>query len=123
MPKKILVIDDEDLIVRTFTKFLEKKGMEVEVTKRYENALIYVEEDDFDVIISDIRMPGQNGVETIRQIKKIIEKQKKKQPAVIFITGFTDKEVEKEAKKIGCVEFLYKPFEAEELIKAIEKGG
>jgi len=81
-----------------------------------------VEEDDFDAIISDIRMPGKNGVETVTLIKEIIEKQNRKMPAIIFITGFSDKESKKEAKKLNYAGFLYKPFDSQELLNAIKKG-
>lgn len=119
---KILVIDDEELITKTFSRFLEKRGLDVLIAKRNEDAIAFVEENDFDVIISDIRMPGQDGVQTIRQIEKVLESQKRKRPPVIFITGFSDKNMEAEAKKLDHVAFLYKPFESEELLSAINRG-
>ncbi len=122
MAKKILIIDDEELIIKTFAKFLEKKGLEVTVAKRYEDAMIFVEEEDFDIIVCDIRMPGQNGVETVKGIKDLLKSKKRKEPAIIFITGFADKELEAEAKKSGCVAYLYKPFETTAFLNAIEKG-
>ena len=122
MAKKILVIDDEELITRTFCNLLEKKGLEVLIAKRNEDAIALVEESNFDMIISDIRMPGENGVQTIREIKKMLELQKRKKPSVIFITGYSDNKLEDEAKELGCVAFLYKPFESEELFSAINRG-
>ena len=122
MEKKILVIDDEELITRTFCKLLEKEGLEVLVAKRNEDAIVFAEEEDFDLIISDIRMPGQNGIQTIRQIEKLLVLQNRKKPPVIFITGFTDKKLEDEAKRLGCTAFLYKPFESEDLLNAINRS-
>ncbi len=122
MAEKILVIDDEELIVRTFCNLLEKKGLDVLIAKRNEDAIVLIEENDFDVIICDIRMPGQNGVQTIRGIEKFLELQKRKKPPVIFITGYLDKELENEAKELGCIAFLYKPFGTEELLDAINRG-
>lgn len=122
MPKKILIIDDEELIIKTFAMFLEKKGFNVEVAKRYEDAIILAENEDYDLIICDIRMPGQNGVQTINQIRGILKDQNRKQPAVIFISGFADEKLKEEAKKLDYTAFLYKPFESEKFIHAIEEG-
>ena len=65
MAKKILVIDDEELIIRSLTKLMESKGYEVVVAKRGQDAIVIAEEEDFDVIVSDIRMPGVNGIEAV----------------------------------------------------------
>jgi len=119
---KILVIDDEELITRTFSRFLEQKGFDVFTAKRNEDALAFIEEDDFDVIVTDIRMPGQNGFQAIQQIEKILDEQGRKKPSVIYITGFADKSVEAEIKKSDHVDFLYKPFESEKLLDAIKRG-
>lgn len=122
MAKKILVIDDEELITKTFCNLLEKQGLDVLIAKRNEDAIVLIEENDFDLIICDIRMPGQNGVQTIREIEELLESQKRKKPPVIFITGYFDKGLEDEAKKLGCIAFLYKPFDIEELLDAVSKG-
>jgi len=123
MAKKILVIDDEELIVRTLSNLLERNGYEVLVVKDGKDALAMVEEEDFDIIISDIRMPGQDGVQTIRAIEKVMQIQQKQRPPVIFMTGFSDKAIEKEAKSLKNVTFLYKPFETEEILRVIKRGG
>jgi len=121
MPKKILVIDDEEILTITFVKLLEAAGYAVLVASCGEDAVIMAEEDDFDLIICDIRMPGQNGVKTIQKIRSINQNQKTHSTPVIFITGYADEALEKEARKLEPVGYIYKPFDAFELLDLIKK--
>jgi len=118
MSKKILVIDDEEILTITFVKLLETAGYSVLVASRGEDAVVMAEEDDFDLILCDIRMPGQNGVETIRQIKDL---QGRKKIPVIFITGYADEILEKEASRLEPVAYIYKPFDAFKLLELIKR--
>ena len=115
MRKKILVIDDEELIIKSLAKLLEKNGFEVFVAKNGQDALAIVEGENFNLIIADIRMPGMSGVETI---ESIYENTKKKTP-VIFITGYADKEIEQKAESLKPVAYIYKPFDISELVNKI----
>jgi len=121
MAKKILVVDDEELIIRSLSKLLEKNGFEVFGTKSSQDALVMAEEVDFDLIIADIRMPGLNGIETIEMIyKNKLEKKQRKIPT-IFITGYSDEVVEAKAKILAPIAYIYKPFDTNELISKIKK--
>lgn len=121
MPKKILVIDDEELIVKSLTKLLEKNGFEVYGTKSSRDALVMAEEVDFDLIISDIRMPGLNGVEALGQIYRAKLKKKQRKIPVIFITGYSDGAVEAKAKMLMPSAYIYKPFDISELVGKVKK--
>ena len=121
MAKKILVIDDEELIIRSLAKLLEKNGFEVFVVKRGQDALAMVEEETFDLIISDIKMPGMNGVESIKGVFKVLEERGFLKPAIIFITGYADKELENEAKNLNPFAYIYKPFDVTTLVKKIKE--
>jgi CheY-like chemotaxis protein len=121
MAKKILVIDDEELIIKSLKKLLEKNGFTVFVAKKGQDALVMIEEEDFDLIIVDIRMPGMNGVETTQSIYKILEKKKHKKLPTIFITGYVDEGIEKEAKALKPVAYIYKPFDIPELVDKIKE--
>lgn len=118
MSKKILVIDDEEILTATFVKLLETAGYFVLVASRGEDAVVMVEEDNFDLVICDIRMPGQDGVRTIQKIKKL---QGKTDMPVIFITGYADEALEKEANRLNPVAYIYKPFDAFKLLDLIKK--
>lgn len=114
MAKKILILDDEELIIRTLAKLLEKNGYEVMVVKNGEDAVAMAEAEDFDLIISDIRMPGMNGLEAMKTIYK-----NKKIPT-IFITGYADPVLEEEAKQADAVAYIYKPFDLSELMEKVK---
>lgn len=115
--KNILLIDDEELIVKTLSKLLEKEGYDVIIIKNSKDAVVIVEEIHFDLIISDIRMPGFSGTECIAEIKK---KLKTKCPPVIFITGFADSKLKEEATKLNPIAYIKKPFDIPELTDRIK---
>jgi len=122
MAKRILVVDDEEIIIRSLTKLLEKIGYEVYVAKNGQDALVMVEEEDFDLVIADIRMPGMNGVETIKEILKTIGKKGKALPPFIFITGYADQQVEKETSALKPFAYIYKPFDINKLVEKIKEA-
>lgn len=122
MPKKILVIDDEEIIIKSLSRLLEKNGYEVFVAKNGQDAIIMAEEEDFDLILADIRMPGMNGVEVVKNIyKKITEKGQRKIPA-IFITGYADEAIEKKVKTLTPAAYIYKPFDITDILDKIKKA-
>jgi len=120
MPKNILLIDDEELIIRSLRKLLEKNAFAVLVAKNGQDALAMVEEEDFDLIVADVRMPGMNGIETIKTIYENLEKRGLKRIPVIFITGYANEEIEQEAETLKPVAYIYKPFEITELVDKVK---
>jgi CheY-like chemotaxis protein len=114
--KNILVIDDEEIIIKTLSKLLEKNGYSVLVAKNGQDALAMIEEESFDLIVADIRMPGMNGVEIIQDIYKNLGKS----IPTIFITGYADEEMKKSAKALKPIAYIYKPFDMVELINKIK---
>jgi CheY-like chemotaxis protein len=119
--KKILIIDDEELIIKSLSKLLEKNGYEIYIAKNGEDAIIMTEEEDFDLILADIRMPGINGIEVVEQIYKKAHKKSSKKIPTIFITGYADEVAEKRAKKLSPIAYIYKPFDMERLLNKIKK--
>ena len=122
MKKKILLIDDEDLIVISFHKLLTKSGYEVSVANTGMAALEIADDEEFDLVISDIRMPWINGIETIKELKQTLKSKQKKIPAIIFITGYADKDLEEDAKKLSPVAYLHKPIDIQELLKNVQNA-
>ena len=120
MSKKILVIDDEELLTKTFTRLLEKNGYEVYTAKNGSDAKVLAEEEAFDLIICDIRIPGKNGVEIIREIQPALAEKDKNKIPVIFLTGFADSKLEREAQALDPIAYIFKPFDVGKLLEVIE---
>ena len=78
------------------------------------------EEEDFDLILCDIRMPGKNGVETVREIRAVQRASGKPESPVIFLTGFADPRLESDAQVLNPAAYIYKPFDTTKLIELIQ---
>lgn len=122
MKKRILLIDDEDLVIRSLGKLLTKSGYEVSVVSTGMDAVVMVEDNNFDLIISDIKMPWINGVETVKELNTAIESKQQPLPPVIFITGYADKECEEKAKELNPIAYMHKPIDIQELLSAVQKA-
>ena len=120
MQKKILVIDDEEILTRTFVRLLEKAGYEVFVAKSGRDAVDVAEAESLDLILCDIRMPGMDGIETIRKVRETIQKKGSVQPPEIFITGYADEKDEGRAKELQPAAYVRKPFDNAELLDRIK---
>lgn len=118
--QRILVIDDEQLITATLRGVLSRSGFEAVIANNGSEAVSLMERESFDLIISDIRMPGMDGIRTLHEIKKRMAAAGKDCP-VIFITGFADEKLEQEAKEIGFDDYIYKPFDLKTFIDRINR--
>ena len=122
MSKHILVVDDEKLVTMTLKRLLTKEGYHVTPALSGREAIKLIEESDVDMIISDIRMPDMDGIETIKKIREILEKSGRKPIPEIFITGFASEESFREAQQLNVVDYVEKPFDIKSLMNAINKG-
>ena len=110
MGSKILVVDDEISVCKVLSKLLEYEGYDVEVSLSAEEALEKINKTVFDLIISDIKMPGMDGFELLKKIRAI-----NVDSAVIFITGYGSVDSAIEAIKLGASDYIEKPFEIGQL--------
>lgn len=123
MVKKILVIDDDQLVIRSVERYLKTRGYDVETARSGYEALEKAKISVFDLIISDIRMPGMDGFETLKRIRESNLKHNKERMPAIIITGYAgDVDIYKKAGELGIVECIYKPFELEEFIAVIRRN-
>lgn len=120
MPK-ILLVDDEELVVRSIEKLLKKEGYEVVSVKNGYEAVKKAEKEDFDLLVTDIRMPSLNGIETIRQIRESRSKGGLEKIPEICITGFADNELYQQAEQLGVAGYLYKPFDLHDFLSCVKK--
>ena len=117
--KKILVIDDDKLVLESVNKILQREGHETYVAHDAEEAIAKVGNRSFDLIISDIRMPGKNGVEAIREIRKFYDQKIKKDIPIIFITGYAEMSDQLKAENLG--EVILKPFDIDRFLITIRE--
>lgn len=117
--KRILLIDDDPLVLKSFTKLLQKEGYEVIPTVSCNEAMSAIDEQEFDLVLSDIRMPGRNGVETVSEIQSKLVSAGKKDLPIIFITGYVEDPHKLHAEFLG--ETLYKPVDNQKLLQTIRE--
>lgn len=118
--KLVLLVDDDELVLKTLAKFMSIYGYSVELAKNGEEALEKVEKQNFDLLIADVRMPGIDGIETIKRIREIHQKTNRPQVPEVIITGYMDTASQQEAEKLGIADYIYKPFIITELLKAVK---
>ena len=121
MPKNILVIDDEELVIESLRRLLKREGYEVVVALNGKEAIQKVKEINFDLIVSDIRMPGMDGVEIIKNIREYLKQGKKEPIPEILITGYASEESFKRAQELKVADYIYKPFDIVDFLNIIKK--
>src|SRR5438045_3929191 len=114
---KILLIEDDSSIVGGLKKELQAEGYEVAVATRGDNGLAQAKAQPFDVVITDLKMPGLSGLELVEQLHA----SKPKLP-IILMTAFGTTETAIEATKLGAYDYLLKPFDMAELLDLIAKA-
>lgn len=113
MHEHILVIDDEENIRFTFSKFLEDADYTVETAQTFDEALAALDKTTFDLIFSDIVLGGKTGIDVLRAIKE-----KMIRCPVVLITGYPDIETVSEALRLGAFDYIHKPVEKDQLLRA-----
>jgi DNA-binding NtrC family response regulator len=118
--RHVLVIDDDAVVGRSFDRVLSGKGYEVDTALNGEEALKDIEAHDYDVVFTDIKMPGMDGLEVAKRIKA-----KCPWTPVVVITGYGSAENEARAHVLGVNGFVRKPLTPEIIesitLKALEK--
>ena len=110
----VLVVDDETLLRESVVRDFKRKGFNVLSAENGEVALRLLDESKIDVVVSDVRMPGGDGL-------TLLEKLRSRHPAwppVILVTGYADLS-EKELMKKGAYKYISKPFVRKELLSAV----
>lgn len=111
---RILLVDDEEQFLELLSQRLEIRGLKVSSVTSGEEALAQVEEQNFDVIVVDLSMPGIDGIETLKQLKE-----KDPDAEVIILTGHATVQSGIKAMKLGAEDFLTKPVELGVLLETI----
>ena len=114
---QILILDDEPIVWKRLKPALEKAGYEVEAFTQSSNAMRRVQEKEFDIVVTDLKMEGIDGMQFLTEVKTLSPK-----TAVIVITGFATMETAKESFQKGVFDFVAKPFKRGELLEIVKKA-
>ena len=112
---KILLVDDETVFTQNMAKLLTSRGYVVMAVNSGDAAIRALEEKDFDVVVLDLKMPGMDGITTLKEIKKL-----GLFTETLILTGHGSIDTALEAIKIGAYDYLTKPCEIDELVGKIE---
>jgi DNA-binding NtrC family response regulator len=111
----VLLVDDETEYLETLMKRLRKRNLRVNGVSSGEAALELLKESPVDVVVLDVRMPGMDGVQTLREIKQI-----NPLVQVIMLTGHANVEVAIQGMELGAFDYLMKPANMDELLYKIQ---
>jgi DNA-binding NtrC family response regulator len=112
---RMMIVDDEERFLSTMKKLLAKKGYDVVTAPSGAEALEIMSVQNIHVVILDVKMPGMDGNETLREIKKRFPLTE-----VIMLTGHATMESAVEGLKSGAMDYLMKPADLDEIIKKAE---
>ena len=110
MSARILVVDDEEIVIRSCLRILADTDYTMDVARGGAEALKKIDETAYDVLLVDIMMPQINGLEVLKHAK-----QKRPASEVIIFTGLSQSETALRAQELGAFAYLPKPFEPAEL--------
>jgi DNA-binding NtrC family response regulator len=111
---KVLMVDDEEDFVTTMAERLEMRDVSPDVALTGEQALERVADDIPDVMVLDLKMPGIDGMEVLKRVRKAYP-----QVQVIILTGHGSEKDEAEARRLGAFAYLQKPVDMEKLVKTL----
>ena len=113
---KILVVDDEDIVLESCQAVFELEGFEVILVPSADEAIEAMKNDNFALLLIDVKMPKHDGM-------YLMEKIKEQWPniPIIVMSGYYTTETIKEAFKMGAANFIAKPFEPDELVKTVRQ--
>ncbi len=117
MSERVLLVDDEEEFVETLAERMRNRGMEVATSHSGGEALELIDDNPYDVVVLDLKMPGMDGIEALERIKS-----RKPDIQVVLLTGHATVAKSVEAMKRGALEFLEKPIDLSKLSEVIAEA-
>ncbi|MCF8092975.1 MAG: response regulator [Desulfotignum sp.] len=117
MSEKVLLVDDEKDFLDIMSERMQARGMTVKTADSADKALAMLENESFDAIVMDFKMPGMDGIQALKNIKT-----QKPELQIILLTGYATVEKTVEAMKIGATDLLEKPADLEALAAKIKQA-
>lgn len=112
---KILLVDDEVVFTANMSKLLTSRGYRVTAANSGDAAIQELEKEDYDVVVLDLKMPGMDGITTLKEIKKL-----ELFTQTLILTGHGSIDTALEAVRLGAYDYLTKPCEIDDLVNKIE---
>lgn len=116
-PSKVLLVDDEQEFVKTLSERLTLRNMGSAVVHDGKSALDLIDQDDPDVMVLDMKMPGESGIDVLKKVKETHPKIE-----VIILTGHGSEDDKKQCMELGAFDYLHKPLNITELSEVIKKA-
>ena len=115
----ILIVDDNETFLYAARELImrQRRGFLVTTAADAEEALLAIRQQNYDVVVSDIRLPGLQGLELLEECRRI-----RPETPVVLITGYGDRELEEEAALRGAYAFLHKPVAAEAFCSVVDRA-
>jgi len=113
---KVLVLDDEQIVLESVTRILESEDYEVKACRRGEEAVEALKGREFDILITDLKMPGMDGLQAMEALAEIDP-----DLSMIVITGYATVDSAVKAMKLGAVDYIRKPFTPDQLSELVAK--
>lgn len=117
LTKKLLIVEDEDTLCKSLQRVFSREGYDVDVAESAESAFELFKTNSYDLIITDIILPGISGIEFLTRYKKTNPSQK-----VIIITAYASLEIAVEAIKAGACDFITKPLMHDEMKRVVRNA-
>lgn len=102
---KILVVDDERIVIRSAEMVLSAEGYDIEGASSGKEAILKMEQNSYDLVLTDLKMPEMDGITLIRWLK-----QERPDIGIVIITGYPSQDTIKEALELGIIDYVPKPF-------------
>ncbi len=117
MAEKMLVIDDEDIVLESCRKIFTAEGFDVVTTNSPQEGLKLISDSSFDVVLCDWKMPGFEGMDVVEEVDR-----RSPDSTIVMISGYPSVGRATEAMKRGAMDYLAKPFSPEEIILTVKKA-
>jgi len=114
--RRLLLIDDDEWVRDSLRLFFESEGCHIVTLETAEEGLDLIENQAFDIIIADYRLPGMNGFEFIRSLART-----QNNPLIILITAYGSEEIYEQAKSIGVHACIPKPFTSDSIEASLKR--
>jgi CheY-like chemotaxis protein len=117
MNARILLVDDEEIVIRSYRRILEEQKYQIDAQMDGGSALRAIGESQYDLIIVDLMMPKMNGMEVLRRVKETHPEIK-----VIMVTGMAQEETQEQAMSLGAFHYLPKPFDPDLFSQLVQRA-